>query len=91
MKIRNSTLRADGRIDCEIEHPEYGWVSFTADPNDSEQHGREIFAVLSAAGPAKRQIEADIDVRSNQRKQADENADLRARLTALETARKEGR
>lgn len=34
-------------IDCEIEHPQYGWIPFTASPNDVEQHGREIFAQLS--------------------------------------------
>lgn len=34
-------------IDCEIEHPEYGWIPFTASPNDSEQHGRDIFSALS--------------------------------------------
>lgn len=34
-------------IDCEIEHPQYGWIPFTASPDDVEQHGREIFAQLS--------------------------------------------
>lgn len=33
-------------IDCEIEHPQYGWIPFTASPDDVEQHGREIFAAL---------------------------------------------
>lgn len=34
-------------IDCEIEHPKYGWIPFTASPIDTEQHGREIFAALA--------------------------------------------
>lgn len=34
-------------IDCEIEHPHYGWIPFTASHDDVEQHGREIFAQLS--------------------------------------------
>lgn len=34
-------------IDCEIEHSKYGWIPFTASPNDTEQHGRDIFSVLS--------------------------------------------
>jgi hypothetical protein len=35
-------------INCEIEHETYGWIPFTASPDDSEQHGREIFAALIA-------------------------------------------
>ena len=34
-------------IDCEIEHEVYGWIPFTASPNDVEAHGRELFAQLS--------------------------------------------
>lgn len=33
-------------IDCEIEHPVYGWVPFTASPNDVEVFGREVFNTL---------------------------------------------
>jgi hypothetical protein len=35
MKTRNPIYTADGRIDCEIEHPQYGWIPFTCDPNDT--------------------------------------------------------
>jgi hypothetical protein len=34
MNYRNPAYLEDGRIDCEIEHPEYGWIPFTCDPND---------------------------------------------------------
>jgi hypothetical protein len=34
-------------IDCEINHPAYGWIPFTASPEDVEAHGRELFAALS--------------------------------------------
>ena len=34
MNYRNATFREDGRIDCEIDHPKYGWIPFTADPAD---------------------------------------------------------
>lgn len=33
-------------IDCEINHPVYGWVPFTASPEDPEQHGRDLFALM---------------------------------------------
>ena len=52
MNYRNAVYIADGRIYCEIEHPEYGWIPFTADPNDVAEHGREIFARIVAEGSA---------------------------------------
>lgn len=33
-------------IDCEINHPRYGWIPFTASPDDVEAHGREVFDAL---------------------------------------------
>lgn len=35
-------------IDCEIEHPVFGWIPFTASPDDVEAHGRELFDKLKA-------------------------------------------
>lgn len=35
-------------IDCEFNHPVYGWIPFTAHKDDSEQHGRGIHAALVA-------------------------------------------
>lgn len=46
MKIRSPKHNARGTIDCEIEHPEYGWIPFTASPDDVEEHGREIYQKL---------------------------------------------
>ena len=52
MQIRNPVYLADGRIDCEVKHPHFGWIPFTADPNDCEGHGREVHAAALAIGPA---------------------------------------
>lgn len=52
MKIRNIRYNQHGTIDCEIEHPQFGWIPFTADSDDCEQHGRDIYAAALAAGPA---------------------------------------
>lgn len=30
-------------IDMEIEHPTYGWLPFTASPDDVEEYGRAIY------------------------------------------------
>lgn len=35
-------------VDLEIEHPEYGWIPFTATPDDTEQHGRDIYEAALA-------------------------------------------
>jgi hypothetical protein len=43
--IRSPRWNAGGEtIDCEIEHPHFGWIPFTASPHDPEPHGRAIFA-----------------------------------------------
>ena len=50
MNYRNPIYNANDTIDCEIEHPQYGWIPFTADPNDCEEHGRAIYAQIKADG-----------------------------------------
>lgn len=35
-------------IDLEIDHPEYGWILFTASPNDVEEYGRQLYAEAAA-------------------------------------------
>ena len=50
MNIRNAAYNAYGTIDCELEHPVFGWIPFTASPDDVEVHGREIYAVLLSSG-----------------------------------------
>lgn len=44
MNIRNPKYNEHGTIDCEIEHPQHGWIPFTADQNDVEQIGRDVYA-----------------------------------------------
>jgi transglutaminase-like putative cysteine protease len=55
MQIRNPIYSAsdNSRIDCEIEHPVHGWIPFTADPNDVEPLGKEVFdsCIAGDAGP----------------------------------------
>lgn len=51
--IRNPVFNGRGTIDCEIEHPVYGWIPFTADPGDVEAYGAEIYAAALAMGPTE--------------------------------------
>lgn len=43
MQVRNLKYNSLGTIDCEIEHPTYGWIPFTASPRDVESTGRDIY------------------------------------------------
>lgn len=43
MEYRNAAFNSFGMIDCEINHPVYGWVPFTADPHDIEPIGVVVF------------------------------------------------
>ena len=52
VNIRNPQFLADGRIDCEIEHPVHGWVPFTASATDATEHGRAIHAAAILMVPA---------------------------------------
>jgi hypothetical protein len=52
MQIRNPVFTANGAIICEVEHPQYGWIPFTADLLDPEKHGREIYEAALAMSPA---------------------------------------
>ena len=44
MQTRNPKHNADATIDMEIEHPVYGWIPFTASPDDVEALGRALHA-----------------------------------------------
>ncbi|WP_246806861.1 hypothetical protein [Ensifer sp. ENS04] len=49
MEFRNAFYsRPDNSaIDMEINHPDFGWVPFTAAPADPEEHGRQLFSIAS--------------------------------------------
>lgn len=44
MNIKNLKHTAPSLIDCEYEHPQYGWIPFTASKDDTEEIGRLIYA-----------------------------------------------
>ena len=46
IEIRNPKYNTSGTIDCEINHPKYGWIEFTANPKDVEEHGRSIYQYI---------------------------------------------
>lgn len=48
MEIKNPRYNRRGTIDLEMNHPVYGWISFTASPDDPEEHGRKIYELARA-------------------------------------------
>lgn len=47
MNIRNAIDAGNGVILCDVEHPKYGWIPYSATANDIEEMGREIYAQAS--------------------------------------------
>lgn len=52
MQIRKPIYTADGRIDCEIEHPNYGWIPYTAFENLNDAREKSIYDAALKAKPA---------------------------------------
>ncbi|MDW4550890.1 DUF4376 domain-containing protein [Defluviimonas sp. D31] len=52
MQIRNPAFNATGGIDCEVEHPEFGWIPYTARADDPAPSGWVIHAAALAMDPA---------------------------------------
>jgi hypothetical protein len=56
MQVRNITAIDGGRYDCEVDHPRFGWIPYTADANDPEPLGRALHAEIEAVGEQAMQI-----------------------------------
>ena len=50
MEFRNPQFNAAGGIDCEVNHPVYGWMPYTAAADDASSAGRELYAAIVDAG-----------------------------------------
>lgn len=44
IEFRNPTYNGVGTIDVEINHPQHGWIPFTASPDDITEYGPAIYA-----------------------------------------------
>ena len=60
MKTRNASFNKFGSIDCEINHPNFGWIPFTASPDDVEPIGAEVFNAAKASAAAY--VEPPVDL-----------------------------
>ena len=72
MNYRNPVYNRFGTIDCEVDHPEYGWIPFTASPEDVEAHGRDLYNLIVECGniaeyvpPTDEQIALSVKIQRN--------------------------
>jgi len=76
-EARNAVyIDADGNIDCEINHPEFGWIPYTLrdDDTDTTINNEEIKSILGSnisAYVAPTQNELDAEAARNVRGQRD--------------------
>lgn len=58
---RNPKVNQVGTVDLEIDHPAFGWLTFSASPDDVEPHGRDLYARAMAGefGPVAPWVEPD--------------------------------
>lgn len=52
MNFKNARTNKDGSFECEVLHPKYGWIPFTASEHDSSAEGRDLHAAISTSGLA---------------------------------------
>ena len=72
MNYRNAKYINDsGWIDCEIEHPQYGWIPYTLDPADTDMtiNNDDLLAAMSANGDVAAYVpptQAELDAQAAQ-------------------------
>jgi hypothetical protein len=79
VNYRNPRATAGDAIECEIEHPRFGWIPFVASPADPEAHGRQIHARILGDQVAIAPHQADMTVTGAD---VDRECDRRLRGTA---------
>ena len=67
MNYRNAKYISATVIDCEIDHPDYGWIPYTLDPSDTDMtvNNDDLLAAMNAAGDVTEYVaptQAELDV-----------------------------
>jgi hypothetical protein len=82
MKYRNAKyINEIGWIDCEIEHPQFGWIPYTLDPADTDMtiNNDELLAAMSAKGDVAAYVpptQAELDAQAAQAVRAERDMKL---------------
>ncbi|QPC87145.1 DUF4376 domain-containing protein [Mesorhizobium sp. NBSH29] len=46
VEYRNATHSRDGMVDCEVNHPEYGWLPYSASAADETDFGKRVWDAI---------------------------------------------
>lgn len=79
MNYRNAKyINETGWVDCEIEHPDYGWIPYTLDPADTDMtiNNDDLLAAMTANGDVAAYVpptqeELDVQAAANVRTERD--------------------
>jgi len=64
MEYRNAKFTAQPNvIDCEIEHPEFGWIPYTLNPADTDQtvNNADLMALVQGRNDVAEYVEPPVD------------------------------
>jgi hypothetical protein len=73
LETRNHQFTSDGAIDCEVNHPDFGWIPFTAKADDPHGFAPEVWAAvkdrtdIAPAPPPPGPTKADVDAEAVRR------------------------
>jgi len=86
MNYRNPICTENGCISCEIEHPDYGWIPFTCDPDDAgaEFDAAALFAEMQPhAAPYIPPKQEQLDAIAANNVRADRSRKLKAEVDPI--------
>ena len=89
MNYRNAKyINANGWIDCEIEHPQFGWIPYTLDPADTDQtiNNDDLLAAMSANGDVAAYVpptQAELDAQAAAAVRAERDMKLAAEVDPI--------
>ena len=88
MNYRNAQYIDDTRIDCEIEHPEFGWIPYTLDPADTDMtiDNNALLAAMASAGDVAAYVpptQAELDEAAAQAVRAARDMELAAEVDPI--------
>lgn len=89
MKYRNAKyINENGLIDCEIEHPQFGWIPYTLDPADTDMtiNNDELLAAMSKNGDVAAYVpptQAELDAQAANVARAERNDRLETEVDEI--------
>lgn len=90
MNYRNAQYIDDThiKVDCEIEHPEFGWIPYTLDPADTDMtvDNNDLLAAMASAGDVAAYVpptQAELDEAAAQAVRGERNMKLASEVDPI--------